>query len=127
MKRTRKRRSIRHTRRRRQRTTDAGVFTITLSTAHVLEIECALEMVGHTGSYDAAVSAISHTEAAVGTVYDPCPAAGYVLLTTADLMGLPKPGDPPPLFSRPCPRFSFFFLLAEMTGRSRLARKPEGK
>ncbi|KAF7368234.1 Phosphoglycerate-bisphosphoglycerate-independent [Mycena venus] len=42
------------------------------------------DMVGHTGKYDAAVSAITHTDAAVGTVYDACQAAGYILLITAD-------------------------------------------
>jgi len=42
------------------------------------------DMVGHTGNFDAAVSAITHTDAAVGTVYDACQAAGYVLLITAD-------------------------------------------
>ncbi|KAJ7433664.1 alkaline-phosphatase-like protein [Mycena latifolia] len=40
--------------------------------------------IGHTGNFDAAVSAITHTDAAVGTVYDACQAAGYVLLVTAD-------------------------------------------
>jgi hypothetical protein len=34
--------------------------------------------VGHTGKYDAAVSAITHTDAAVGTVYDAYQAAGCV-------------------------------------------------
>ncbi|KAJ6608969.1 cofactor-independent phosphoglycerate mutase [Mycena sp. CBHHK59/15] len=42
------------------------------------------DMVGHTGNFDAAVSAITHTDAAVGTVYAACQAAGYVLLITAD-------------------------------------------
>ncbi|KAJ7036768.1 phosphoglycerate mutase [Mycena alexandri] len=42
------------------------------------------DMVGHTGNFDAAVSAITHTDAAVGTVYAACKAAGYVLLITAD-------------------------------------------
>ncbi|KAK7036254.1 BPG-independent [Favolaschia claudopus] len=42
------------------------------------------DMVGHTGKYDAAVSAITHTDAAVGTVYAACQKAGYVLLITAD-------------------------------------------
>lgn len=40
--------------------------------------------VGHTGVYDAAVEAITHTDAAVGTVYKACQEAGYVLLVTAD-------------------------------------------
>ena len=38
------------------------------------------DMVGHTGVYDAAVEAISHTDAAVGVVYKACEEAGYVLL-----------------------------------------------
>lgn len=42
------------------------------------------DMVGHTGVYDAAVEAISHTDKAVGTVYKACEEAGYVLLVTAD-------------------------------------------
>ncbi|KAJ6522199.1 BPG-independent [Mycena vulgaris] len=42
------------------------------------------DMVGHTGNFDAAVSAITHTGAAVGTVYAPCQAAGYFLLVTTD-------------------------------------------
>lgn len=42
------------------------------------------DMVGHTGVYDAAVEAITHTDAAVGTVYKACQEAGYVLLITAD-------------------------------------------
>jgi 2,3-bisphosphoglycerate-independent phosphoglycerate mutase len=40
--------------------------------------------VGHTGSFDAAVKAITATDAAVGTVYAACQRAGYVLLVTAD-------------------------------------------
>lgn len=40
--------------------------------------------VGHTGVYDAAVKAITATDAAVGTVYKACQDAGYVLLVTAD-------------------------------------------
>lgn len=42
------------------------------------------DMVGHTGVYDAAVQAIAFTDKAVGTVYDACEAAGYILLVTAD-------------------------------------------
>ncbi|KAL0946449.1 hypothetical protein HGRIS_012672 [Hohenbuehelia grisea] len=42
------------------------------------------DMVGHTGIYDAAVEAITHTDAAVGTVYKACQEAGYILLITAD-------------------------------------------
>ena len=40
--------------------------------------------VGHTGIFDAAVEAITHTDAAVGTVYAACQEAGYTLLVTAD-------------------------------------------
>lgn len=39
---------------------------------------------GHTGVYDAAVKAISATDAAVGTIAQAASAAGYVLLITAD-------------------------------------------
>lgn len=39
---------------------------------------------GHTGVYEAAVEAITHTDAAVGTVYKACEEAGYILLITAD-------------------------------------------
>ncbi|KAJ7624536.1 phosphoglycerate mutase [Roridomyces roridus] len=42
------------------------------------------DMVGHTGKYDAAVQAITATDAAVGTIYTACQDAGYVLLITAD-------------------------------------------
>lgn len=42
------------------------------------------DMVGHTGVFDAAVEAISHTDEAVGTVYKACQDAGYILLITAD-------------------------------------------
>jgi 2,3-bisphosphoglycerate-independent phosphoglycerate mutase len=42
------------------------------------------DMVGHTGKYDAAVKAITFTDAAVGTIYKACEEAGYVLLITAD-------------------------------------------
>jgi 2,3-bisphosphoglycerate-independent phosphoglycerate mutase len=34
--------------------------------------------------FDAAVEAITHTDAAVGTVYEACQEAGYTLLITAD-------------------------------------------
>jgi 2,3-bisphosphoglycerate-independent phosphoglycerate mutase len=40
--------------------------------------------VGHTGILDAAVKAISATDKAVGTIYDACEEAGYILLITAD-------------------------------------------
>ncbi|KAF8183209.1 BPG-independent [Mycena galopus ATCC 62051] len=42
------------------------------------------DMVGHTGSFDAAVKAISATDHAVGTVAAACREAGYILLITAD-------------------------------------------
>jgi len=42
------------------------------------------DMVGHTGVFDAAVEAITHTDKAVGTVYKACQEAGYILLITAD-------------------------------------------
>jgi 2,3-bisphosphoglycerate-independent phosphoglycerate mutase len=42
------------------------------------------DMVGHTGVYEAAVKAITATDAAVKTVYDACEEAGYILLITAD-------------------------------------------
>jgi 2,3-bisphosphoglycerate-independent phosphoglycerate mutase len=34
--------------------------------------------------FDAAVEAITHTDAAVGTIYEACQEAGYILLITAD-------------------------------------------
>lgn len=42
------------------------------------------DMVGHTGVYDAAVKAITATDAAVKTIYDACEEKGYVLCITAD-------------------------------------------
>lgn len=42
------------------------------------------DMVGHTGNYDAAVKAIAATDKAVGTIYEACQKAGYILLITAD-------------------------------------------
>ncbi|GJJ09017.1 hypothetical protein Clacol_003238 [Clathrus columnatus] len=42
------------------------------------------DMVGHTGIYDAAVKAITATDKAVGTIYESCQEAGYVLMITAD-------------------------------------------
>lgn len=41
-------------------------------------------MVGHTGVYDAAVQAVSATDAAIGTVYEACKKHGYVLFVTSD-------------------------------------------
>jgi bisphosphoglycerate-independent phosphoglycerate mutase (AlkP superfamily) len=55
-----------------------------------------LLQVGHTGQFDAAVSAITHTDAAVGTVYAACQAAGYVLLVTADHGNAEQMRDPDP-------------------------------
>jgi len=57
------------------------------------------DMVGHTGVYEAAVEAISETDAAVGTIYRAAEAAGYVLMITADhgnaeQMKDPKTGNP---------------------------------
>ncbi|PFH45765.1 hypothetical protein AMATHDRAFT_71103 [Amanita thiersii Skay4041] len=42
------------------------------------------DMVGHTGVYDAAVEAITETDAAVGTIAKAAKEAGYILLITAD-------------------------------------------
>jgi 2,3-bisphosphoglycerate-independent phosphoglycerate mutase len=42
------------------------------------------DMVGHTGVYDAAVEAITETDAAVGTIAKAAEEAGYILLVTAD-------------------------------------------
>jgi 2,3-bisphosphoglycerate-independent phosphoglycerate mutase len=58
-----------------------------------------LNQVGHTGVYEAAVKAITATDAAVGTVASACVEAGYVLLITADhgnaeQMLNPDTGDP---------------------------------
>jgi len=57
------------------------------------------DMVGHTGKYEAAVKAITATDAAVGTIYKACQEAGYVLLITADhgnaeQMMNPETGEP---------------------------------
>ena len=40
--------------------------------------------VGHTGILDAAIKAITATDKAVGTIYEACKEAGYILLITAD-------------------------------------------
>ncbi|PVG04611.1 putative phosphoglyceromutase [Serendipita vermifera] len=42
------------------------------------------DMVGHTGKYDAAVQAITHSDDAVKAIYEACKDAGYVLIITAD-------------------------------------------
>jgi len=41
-------------------------------------------MVGHTGVYDAAVTAVAATDKAIGTVFEACKQHGYVLFITAD-------------------------------------------
>ncbi|KAJ7289443.1 putative 2,3-bisphosphoglycerate-independent phosphoglycerate mutase [Mycena rebaudengoi] len=73
------------------------------------------DMVGHTGNFDGSVSAITHTDTAVGTVYAACRAAGYVLLITADHGNAEQMGNPetgarrtPHTPATPCP----LFLLA---------------
>lgn len=74
-----------------------------------------LPQVGHTGNFDGAVSAITHTDTAVGTVYAACQAAGYVLLITADHGNAEQMRNPetgarrtPHTPATPCP----LFLLA---------------
>ncbi|KAF9005403.1 cofactor-independent phosphoglycerate mutase [Cyathus striatus] len=42
------------------------------------------DMVGHTGKYEAAVTAVGETDTAVGTIYRAAQENGYVLLITAD-------------------------------------------
>ncbi|OAA59204.1 phosphoglycerate mutase, 2,3-bisphosphoglycerate-independent [Niveomyces insectorum RCEF 264] len=42
------------------------------------------DMVGHTGVYDAAVVGCTATDKAIGTIYEACKQAGYVLFVTAD-------------------------------------------
>lgn len=41
-------------------------------------------MVGHTGVFEAAVSAVTHTDQAIGAVYEACKKHGYILFVTAD-------------------------------------------
>ena len=41
-------------------------------------------MVGHTSVYDTAIKAVTATDKALGTIYDTCEKAGYVLMITAD-------------------------------------------
>lgn len=43
-----------------------------------------INKVGHTGVYEAAVKAITATDAAVKTIYDACEEAGYILAITSD-------------------------------------------
>ncbi|TFK35833.1 cofactor-independent phosphoglycerate mutase [Crucibulum laeve] len=52
------------------------------------------DMVGHTGVYDAAVTAISETDKAVATVYKAAQEAGYILLITADHGNAEQMKDP---------------------------------
>jgi 2,3-bisphosphoglycerate-independent phosphoglycerate mutase len=54
---------------------------VSTSFFHVLETT---NQVGHTGIYDAAVTAITETDKAVGTIYKAAQEAGYILLITAD-------------------------------------------
>ncbi|KAF3906123.1 hypothetical protein ABW20_dc0100047 [Dactylellina cionopaga] len=42
------------------------------------------DMVGHTGVLDAAIEACTHTDQAIGAVYDACKQHGYTLFITAD-------------------------------------------
>ncbi|KAF3179087.1 hypothetical protein TWF106_002617 [Orbilia oligospora] len=42
------------------------------------------DMVGHTGVLDAAIEAVTHTDRAIGTVFEACKAHGYTLFITAD-------------------------------------------
>lgn len=42
------------------------------------------DMVGHTGVYEAAVEAVTHTDKAIGTVYEACKKHGYTLFITSD-------------------------------------------
>jgi len=85
------------------------------------------DMVGHTGVYDAAVEAISHTDAAVGTIYDACQAEGYNLLITADhgnaeQMRNAETGAPHTAHTcNPVP-----FILADLKGEYALKEDVEG-
>ena len=42
------------------------------------------DMVGHTGVYDAAVTAVGATDAAIRSVYETCKKVGYILFVTSD-------------------------------------------
>ena len=42
------------------------------------------DMVGHTGIYDAAVEAVTHTDQAIGAIYEACEKNDYILFVTAD-------------------------------------------
>ena len=42
------------------------------------------DMVGHTGVYEAAIKGVEATDAAIGTVFEACKKAGYLLFITAD-------------------------------------------
>ncbi|KIM39466.1 hypothetical protein M413DRAFT_446970 [Hebeloma cylindrosporum] len=52
------------------------------------------DMVGHTGVFQAAVEAITATDAAVGTIYNAAREHGYVLLVTADHGNAEQMRDP---------------------------------
>ncbi len=41
-------------------------------------------MVGHTGIYEAAVTAVESTDSAIGTIWEACQRLDYVLFVTAD-------------------------------------------
>jgi 2,3-bisphosphoglycerate-independent phosphoglycerate mutase len=43
-----------------------------------------MPQVGHTGVFEAAVEAVTHTDTAVGTVYKACQEAGFTLVITSD-------------------------------------------
>ncbi|KAJ7912672.1 metalloenzyme [Mycena leptocephala] len=87
------------------------------------------DMVGHTGSLPAATAAISAADAAVGTVYSACQAAGYVLLITADhgnaeQMVDPETGEPHTAHTcNPVP----LILAGEKAGGLALVRDEEKK
>ncbi|BFZ59080.1 hypothetical protein YB2330_000082 [Saitoella coloradoensis] len=42
------------------------------------------DMVGHTGVYDAAVEAVTHTDKAIGAIYEACKKHNYILFVTSD-------------------------------------------
>jgi 2,3-bisphosphoglycerate-independent phosphoglycerate mutase len=42
------------------------------------------DMVGHTGSYEAAIKGVEATDMAIGIIYEACKANNYTLVITAD-------------------------------------------
>jgi len=86
------------------------------------------DMVGHTGKFDAAVKAITATDAAVKTVYDACEEAGYVFIITADhgnaeQMINPETGEPHTAHTtNPVP-----FILTGAKGQLELVEEKEGE